>query len=910
MSAAAVSLSVFNALPGAFLLLSPELVIEAASDDYLAATLTQRDELVGRHLFDAFPDNSAAPDARATHNLGASLAQVLATGQPHTMAQQHYDVPDPDRPGRFVERHWQPSNVPVHDEQGRVAHLIHTVANVSDQVRAADQLRESQAREQVAQATSEREHTLLQALLAQAPVAIGLFQGAECVVRAANDLLCAMWGYSPDQVLGRPLLEGVPELRDQGFTELLQQVARTRVPFVGSETPAQLRQADGQVATHYFNFVYQPLYDAAGAVLGVVDIAVDVTEQVLARQQVERLNQELEARVAERTQQLAAQQRLLRQILAQMPAAVATFSGPAHEFTFVNAPYQAIVGGRARLGQPLAEVLPEAVEQGFVALLDQVYVSGEPYQTTDREAVFYDPGATEPRQHYLDLVYQPLRDEAGQVQGLLAFVTDVTERVNARRARETKQQELQHLFEQAPVAIAIFSGPQYVIELANPAVCAIWGRTQQQALHTPLFELLPEAAGQGFEQLLDGVMATGAPYVAHELPSFIDRNGRRDQVYWNFIYQPLLQRDGRTTAVTVVATEVTEQVLARRASEASAQQLRLLTDALPVLIGYLDREERYHFANQAYQPWFGQEPAALLGQTMREVAGERAYQNVQAYVARALAGERVEYEAEMPYRPGFTRHIRTTYVPDAQGGQVVGFYALVSDITEQVEARRQVERLNEELTAANGELQRSNTQLTRTNVDLDNFIYTASHDLKAPISNIEGLLLALQHELPPEGMVGSVPTMLGMMQEATERFQRTIGHLTDISRLQKEHAAGATAVNLAQLVHDVRLDLAPLLRQTQGQLTVQVPETVVLLFSEKNLRSVVYNLLSNALKYRHPGRVPAVHLRYYTQENYQVLEVQDNGLGLDLTQGNDKLFGMFQRLHTHVEGSGIGLYLV
>ncbi|MFC7671302.1 PAS domain-containing protein [Hymenobacter humi] len=83
----------FNALPGAYLLLTPEGVIEAASDEYLAATLTTREQVVGRSLFDVFPDNPAAPEAHATRNQRASMAQVLATGQPHQMAPQHYTCP-------------------------------------------------------------------------------------------------------------------------------------------------------------------------------------------------------------------------------------------------------------------------------------------------------------------------------------------------------------------------------------------------------------------------------------------------------------------------------------------------------------------------------------------------------------------------------------------------------------------------------------------------------------------------------------------------------------------------------------------------------------------------------------------------------------------------------------------------
>ena len=98
-------LPVFNAQPGATLLLAPDLRIVAASDDYLAATLTRRADIVGQFIFDAFPDNPQAPEANAVANVRASLAQVMVTSQPHEMAPQHYDVPDPAQPGGFVERH-------------------------------------------------------------------------------------------------------------------------------------------------------------------------------------------------------------------------------------------------------------------------------------------------------------------------------------------------------------------------------------------------------------------------------------------------------------------------------------------------------------------------------------------------------------------------------------------------------------------------------------------------------------------------------------------------------------------------------------------------------------------------------------------------------------------------------------
>ena len=116
-------------------------------------------------------------------------------------------------------------------------------------------------------------------------------------------------------------------------------------------------------------------------------------------------------------------------------------------------------------------------------------------------------------------------------------------------------------------------------------------------------------------------------------------------------------------------------------------------------------------------------------------------------------------------------------------------------------------------------------------------------------------------------------------------------------------------VNLTQLVAEVQLDLAPVLLEAQGQLVVDVAGCPAVTFSEKNLRSVIYNLLSNALKYRAPERPLRVQLTCAQVGQRVQLRVQDNGLGLDERQ-QSRLFGLFQRLHTHVEGTGIGLYMV
>ena len=129
----AVFESIFESLPGLFLVLKPDLTIVTASDAYLKATMTTREKMVGQNMFEVFPDNPAEPDATGSSNLRASLERVLATGATDNMAIQKYDVRRPD--GVYEERYWSPVNSPLLGVDRRVEYLIHRVEDVTDFVR-------------------------------------------------------------------------------------------------------------------------------------------------------------------------------------------------------------------------------------------------------------------------------------------------------------------------------------------------------------------------------------------------------------------------------------------------------------------------------------------------------------------------------------------------------------------------------------------------------------------------------------------------------------------------------------------------------------------------------------------------------------------------------------------------------
>ncbi|GAB3855691.1 hypothetical protein GCM10028822_26940 [Hymenobacter terrigena] len=686
-----------------------------------------------------------------------------------------------------------------------------------------------------------------------------------------------------------------------------------------------------------------------------------------------------QARELEARTEAELQRQHLELLLHDAPAMICVFDGPQHVFQFVNPPYQALVGDRPIVGKPIAEAMPELVGQPIFGLLDHVYQTGETFRASEMlvQLDHDNAGRRELEKRYYNFIYQARHDPHGVINGIFVFAYDVTPQVlarlevqslneelaaineelrtsndefltantalahseqklhalnqelesrvatrtqesrQARAEAERQQARLERLFMRAPAAICILAGPELVFELVNPAYQALFPARPLQG--RPIAEALPEIADHAVYQSFRRVFETGITHEALGLliPIARPEDGVLEDRYFNYIQQARFDEQGQVDGVLVFAFEVTPQVQARQATEATAQRLRLLTDALPVLISYIDRDERYQFLNKAYESWFGLDPASMVGRPVRQVVGEAAYAAVQGYMARALGGERLEFEARMPYREDFVRNIHTDYIPDVHQGEVQGFYALVTDVTEQVQARQQVQELNEELAAineemlvANEELRDTNDRLSHTNVDLDTFVYTASHDLKAPIANIEGLLLALGEQLPAAVRnTPDVTQLLEFMHGAVLRFQRTLDHLTDVSKLQQAHAEPAEAVDLAALVEAVRLDLAPALTAAGGRLTLDLANCPTVRFSPKNLRSILYNLLSNAIKYQVPGRAPQVLLRATCPPGQVRLEVHDNGLGLSETE-QSKLFVMFRRLHTHVEGTGVGLYMV
>ncbi|MBJ6119245.1 PAS domain-containing protein [Pontibacter sp. BT310] len=989
---------VFNALPGSFLLLQPnppQFTILAASDEQLRLTGQEQHEVVGKSVFEAYPENPNASSATGPAALRESFMQVLKNKIPDQLPVVRYDALNAD--GKFEERYWKISNKPVLDAEGNVRYILHTQTEATQQVTAEKK------------ATAIREIEKKYSLFMQAPVAVYIVTGPENTVELANEEMLKLLSRTTD-IIGKPLFESIPEIIAHGFPELLVQVRETGQPYFGKEYPSKLIK-DGQETLCYYNFVYQPYYANPGDTVagGVFCVAHDVTEQVLARQKVEESEQQL------------------RSFIESSHHPIGVYIGSDMRIQFANQALKDGLGkGNDIVGKPYKDVLPELENQQVFELLETVYRTGKSFEAKNHKLDLVVGG--ELRTFYFDFSFTPLYNTAGEVYGVINTGADVTELYQARERIAESEWRYRTLIEEAPIATALYLNSDNKLQYANNIMLGYWGK-DSTIVGKPLREALPEPAAQPFLDLLEKVYASGETYIGVKEKAELEIDGRLESAYFNYTYKPLLNKDGEVYGIHHTAIDVTEEVLVQKRLEESEARFRNMIEQAPVAIALTWGEDMViENVNAPMLQIMGRETADKVnGKKLVEALPEVKDQPVLEIVREVLkTGKTITADEQLVYllKKGNVEphYLNLSYTPLKEEGVVTGVIHVALDVTEQVEARKKIEQsardlqnlanampqivwiaspegnvtyYNERVSEFSGAtklpngnwhwesmlieedeqptieawekavrtgtpyeiehrlrmrdgshrwhlsralpqrdsegkvtrwfgtatdvhdrkehqeaIEVKNRHLISINNDLDNFIYTASHDLKAPIINIEGLLALLPEVYAAEGNLSSdTQEILEMMKGSVERFKKTIDSLTDVAKLQQENEYNTELVNVAGVIEEVTLDLAPLIRSTQAVLEINVAPDTAVRFSGKNLRSVIYNLLSNAIKYKAADRVPRVQISCHVADYYHVLTFTDNGLGMSPGQRSG-LFTMFKRFHSHVEGTGIGLYMV
>lgn len=205
-------------------------------------------------------------------------------------------------------------------------------------------------------------------------------------------------------------------------------------------------------------------------------------------------------------------------------------------------------------------------------------------------------------------------------------------------------------------------------------------------------------------------------------------------------------------------------------------------------------------------------------------------------------------------------------------------------------------------------LKNSQRNLMKINEDHNTFIYSVSHDLNSPISNISGIIEALRAITSPEDK--EKRELTDLLAISIDKLKATIVELSDITKIEKESSEEINeSVDLRELIQEIEFSIRDMIKSST-KIYLDLQETSVN-FPRKNLRSILLNLLTNAIKYRSPERDLEINIRTERKGNYINLYVEDNGIGISPTK-KSKLFSKFERVHEEagIKGSGIGLYLI
>jgi PAS domain S-box-containing protein len=543
----------FEAMPGISALIhidAPRFTILAVTEEFVEATGIRREDLVGKGHFESFPGNPEDPQLSGEASMRASYDYVLTHKKTHHLPAHRYHLRN--NSSGFSEHYWLASNKPVLDENGNVLYIIHTSNEITEQVLTG--MREAKMRE------IEKVYYLFM----QAPVAVCIVKGPEYAVELANEDMLRFLGRT-SAIVGKPIIEALPEARAQGLIEIFDNVRTTGKPYYASAFPATLL-INGVRELRYFDLVFKLYYQNAGdeEATSIFCVAHNVTEQVLARQKIKESQEEL--RLAFEIAELGA-------FRIDLLTDKATYSERIMDWF-----------GFTEQGLSM-EVIPTYVHaddrSDVVEALRRSYISAAESRHNITYRVVSKKDGIE---RHLRSFGKTLFNNEGKPYLMLGVIEDVTKQMLHQKQVEESEHRYRTLIEEATVATGLYLGRELIIQYANNIMTGYWGK-DASVIGRSLREAVPELKGQPFFKLLDDVYSTGEPYIGKQEKAELLVDGKLQDFYFNYTYKALRNKDGEIYGIHHMAIDVTEQVLARmNIEEIVAQRTTELAHANEALV--------------------------------------------------------------------------------------------------------------------------------------------------------------------------------------------------------------------------------------------------------------------------------------------------------------------------------------
>ncbi|WP_156949773.1 hybrid sensor histidine kinase/response regulator [Simplicispira psychrophila] len=467
--------------------------------------------------------------------------------------------------------------------------------------------------------------------------------------------------------LGRPVCETWPEVATFNGYVLEQCLAGETLSYKDQEF---VLNRTGEPEQVWIDLDYSPLLDAAGTPVAVLAIVVNTTAKVHAEQRIGR------------------ERERLHRMFAQTPSFMAMLTGPEHVFDMANPAYMQLVGHRDVLGKPVREAIPDIEGQGFFELLDTVYRTGEVFFGNSMSALLQRTPGASPEQRYVDLVFQPLRDESDQVMGIFVEGSDVTARVQAEAAVRANEQQLRE-FAQAMPNHVWAARPDGQLDWFNDRLISYSGLTLEELERRPWQAMVHEEDADRAQRQWAHALLSGQPYEVEF------RLRRADGSYfWHLSRaQPIRDDQGRITRWVATNTDIDEQKRTARALAHLNEDLehqvavrtaerdrmwRLSTDVMLVA----DMKGNLLSLNPAWTTLLGWTQTELLGRTFLDFIHPDDLQATRVEIGKLAKGI-TTYRYENRYRRKNGSYCLLLWTAVPEGGLI---HAVGRDITADREA--------------------------------------------------------------------------------------------------------------------------------------------------------------------------------------------------------------------------------
>ncbi|WP_316830177.1 ATP-binding protein [Pedobacter aquatilis] len=535
------------------------------------------------------------------------------------------------------------------------------------------------------------------------------------------------------------------------------------------------------------------------------------------------------------------------------------------------------------IGMELEKALPELRGQPFIELLKNVFETGIAYEAKEDKVQLMNDGVLQT--FYFDFIYKPLKNKDGKVWAILNNATDVTELVNAKLKGRENEMLFRQMIYDAPVAIGILRGRDLIIEDANDDLLKIWGK-DKSIIGLKLIEGLPEIIDQPFPQLLIDVYDSGIAHYGYETLAKLVRNGVLGDYYFNFVYDPVRDKNGVVNRIMVVANEITGQVRSRNAFKDSESRFRnlVLENPMPTALYETENIVIKIANNEMLKLW--DKDQRIIGKTMAEgipeLVGQPFIPLLQEVYRTGIAYHSDQQEASLMVDGKLQKMwFNFTYKPlKDRDGNVYAILHAAIDITKQVQLQKQK----------------------------DEFLGIASHELKTPVTSIKAYAQVLERMIRNEGDTKKAD-MVKKMDLQLNRLTGLIGDLLDVTKIQ----SGKMTFNPVRFNFDLLVqEIIDEVQHTTAKYKIisDLSSDITVIADKERIGQVMINFLSNAIKYSTDNE--QIKVKSFIENGEVVLGVQDFGIGIskDLLH---LVFDQFYRVSGNLQhtypGLGLGLYI-